>query len=63
MLITNYGCSYRLPLFCEGVKIEMNISPGTSGKLKKIEKLKKKKSNKKRKSAKKHGKPIKKSEN
>ena len=34
--------------------IEMNISPETSAKLKKIEKIKKKKSNKKRKSAKKY---------
>ncbi|MEA3307371.1 MAG: peptide chain release factor-like protein [Elusimicrobiota bacterium] len=36
-------------------RIEMNVSPKTSFKLKKIEKLKKKKSNKKRKSSKKYG--------
>lgn len=39
-------------------RIEMKISPETSGKLKKIEKIKKKKSNKKSKSSKKYGKTI-----
>ncbi len=43
-------------------RIEMNISPETSSKLKKIEKLKKKKSSKKRKSSKKYGNIIKKTE-
>ena len=44
-------------------RIEMNTSPETSAKLKKIEKLRKKKSNKKNNSSKKYGKPIEKTEN